>query len=193
MKRIVLASSSPRRHKLLQQLGIPFTAVPSRVEETTSPGEDPSSFVHRMAYQKAAQVAPKVGEALIIGADTIIFHQGQIIGKPVDEKDCFRILQSLSGQHHQVMTSLLVMESTSLQYASHISVTQVTFRYLLEGEIGEYIATGEPFDKAGAYAIQGRGAAFVEGITGCFYTVMGLPLGALLPLLYKMGWSGKAI
>lgn len=192
MKRIVLASTSPRRKTLLTQLGIPFDVVPSNVEEEAANAEeDGKTYVHRMAYRKAYAVASKVEDALVIGADTVVCHQGRIIGKPVHEKDCSAILHALSGDHHQVLTALLVMESQSLQFEGLVSVTWVTFRPLCDGEIQEYILTNEPFDKAGAYAIQGKGAAFVERIEGCFYTVVGLPLGALLPILYKMGWTGR--
>lgn len=191
MKKIVLASASPRREELLKQLGISFTIYPSPWEETRPQSLNPRDYVYHMAYQKAKKVAYLVEDALVIGADTMIYHQGHMIGKPKTQEEAFSILSSLSAEKHQVFTAFVILDTSSLQEESFIQETQVYFRPLKVEEIKEYIHTGEPFDKAGAYAIQGRGAAFISKIEGCFYGVVGLPLGALIPALYKMGWKER--
>lgn len=191
MQSIILASASKRRKRLLEQLGISFICKPSSVVEESSNQSEPHDYVYQLAYRKAERVALEVEDALVIGADTVIFHRDKIIGKPRDEEDAFSILSSLSGERHQVFTAFVIINSNTLQYEKTIQQNDVYFRSLTATEIREYIHTGEPFDKAGAYAIQGKGASFILRIEGCFYGVMGLPLGALVPALYKMGWKGR--
>lgn len=191
MREIILASASKRRQELLRQVGIPFTSIPSQVNEERPTGDNPGPYVEQMAHEKAKTVALQVENALVIGADTVIFHKQEIIGKPDSKEDAFSILSSLSGERHQVWTAFVIIDSTTLKQETTIQWSDVFFRSLTDQEIREYILTGEPFDKAGAYAIQGKGAAFVQKIQGCFYGIVGLPLGALIPALYKMGWKGR--
>lgn len=191
MREIILASASKRRQELLRQVGIPFTSIPSQVNEERPTGDNPGPYVEQMAHEKAKAVALQVENALVIGADTVIFHKQEIIGKPDSKEDAFSILSSLSGERHQVWTAFVIIDSTTLKQETTIQWSDVFFRSLTDQEIREYILTGEPFDKAGAYAIQGKGAAFVQKIQGCFYGIVGLPLGALIPALYKMGWKGR--
>jgi septum formation protein len=196
---LVLASASPRRQVLLSLIGIPFRVVPSGIEEDLSPASasDVGSFVERAAAEKARAVAEKVGEGLILGADTVVVVEGEPLGKPKDEADAARMLRLLSGRDHQVCTGIALMQVEGGRRISDLrahEATTVTFRELSEGEIQAYIATGEPMDKAGAYAVQGRGAALVKRIEGCYYNVVGLPLARLVELLFQLGirpWDWK--
>jgi septum formation protein len=169
-KRIILASASPRRRNLLRQIGFDFTVDESNVAEDTagyaSPGE-----------KKAAEVASRYDEALVIGADTIVVLDGRVLGKPADAADAARMLRSLSGRTHEVYTGFCIVEKPGGRSAADFERTRVTFRALTEDEIGAYVRSGSPMDKAGAYGIQDDfGAIFVERIEGCFYTVVGFPL-----------------
>lgn len=191
MREIILASTSSRRRRLLEQLGISFTCIPSHVEEENPGRGDPGDFVLEMAQKKAKRVALEAENALVIGADTMIYYKGRIIGKPKGEEEAFSTLSSLSGDKHQVWTAFVVINSNTFQQETTIQKNTVYFRSLGEAEIREYILTGEPLDKAGSYAIQGKGAAFVLRIEGCFSGVVGLPLAPLIPALYKLGWKGR--
>ena len=184
---IVLASRSPRRRQLLEQMGLrDFRIVCSDADETASPGLTPPALVEALSARKAAAVqhAAAAGD-LIIAADTVVALDGRVLGKPADGPDAFAMLSALSGRRHQVYTGLTVV--CGAQRLTEHEVTAVTFRSLSSAEICAYIATGEPMDKAGAYGIQGRGALFVEGIEGDYYNVMGLPVCRLGRILARLG------
>ena len=184
---IVLASRSPRRRQLLEQMGLrDFRIVCSDADETASPGLTPPALVEALSARKAAAVqhAAAAGD-LIIAADTVVALDGRVLGKPADGPDALAMLSALSGRRHQVYTGLTVV--CGAQRLTEHEVTAVTFRSLSSAEICAYIATGEPMDKAGAYGIQGRGALFVEGIEGDYYNVMGLPVCRLGRILARLG------
>ena len=184
---IVLASRSPRRRQLLEQMGLrDFRIVCSDADETASPGLTPPALVEALSARKAAAVqhAAAAGD-LIIAADTVVALDGRVLGKPANGPDAFAMLSALSGRRHQVYTGLTVV--CGAQRLTEHEVTAVTFRSLSSAEICAYIATGEPMDKAGAYGIQGRGALFVEGIEGDYYNVMGLPVCRLGRILARLG------
>lgn len=184
---IVLASRSPRRRQLLEQMGLrDFRIVCSDADETASPGLTPPALVEALSARKAAAVqhAAAAGD-LIIAADTVVALDGPGPGQARRRPDAFAMLSALSGRRHQVYTGLTVV--CGAQRLTEHEVTAVTFRSLSSAEICAYIATGEPMDKAGAYGIQGRGALFVEGIEGDYYNVMGLPVCRLGRILARLG------
>jgi len=170
---LVLASRSPRRRDILHQAGIPFVVRPADVDETPFPGEAARDYVTRIAREKAnaASVAP--GE-IVLAADTTVTICGQILGKPLDAADARRMLHMLSGQRHAVLTAICLRSSTRV--IEDCAETSVWFAPLSPQEIEDYAASGEPMDKAGAYAIQGLASKFVERIDGCYFNVMGLPI-----------------
>lgn len=165
-------------------LGLEFEVQPSQVDETGEEG-DPRVLVQELALKKAREVAGRAGDAIVIGADTVVVLESHILGKPVDEADAARMLQLLSGRTHQVMTGLAVLGCGEPLVG--VEVTDVRFRELRPAEIEAYIATGEPMDKAGAYAIQGRGSVMIEGIRGCYFNVVGLPVSKLAGMLRHCG------
>ena len=179
---LILASQSPRRKELLTLLGHPFRVQVASVEETM---EDLpiAQAVARLSHRKAAAIGADADQ-IVIGADTIVVLDGNVLGKPRDAEDAIRMLRSLSGRTHQVMTGVCVMSRE--QVLTHTEITQVTFRPLTEQEIVAYVATKEPMDKAGAYGIQGGAARFVEGIQGDYYNVMGLPVCRLGLMLERI-------
>jgi septum formation protein len=177
---LVLASQSPRRKQLLEMLGIPVTVIPSRVPEVRLPGEMPVPYAERLAQAKALSVPG----ALVLGADTTVVAGGRILEKPADEADALAMLTRLAGRSHEVVTSV-ALKGTQLRVLT--DRTRVTFRAATERQLRDYIATGEPMDKAGAYGIQGYGAALVERIEGDFFGVMGLPVRLVLRLLELEG------
>jgi septum formation protein len=180
---IVLASGSPRRRQLLEMLGLSFRIVPPAVDETRRPAELPEQYVTRLAREKAATVAAREPGAVVLGADTTVVMRAQVFEKPATPEEAVAMLQRLAGRTHQVLTAVAVARDGRLEDA--LDVTDVTFRRLTDDQIAAYVATGEPLDKAGAYAIQGKGAALVEGIRGDFFGVMGLPLRLALELLER--------
>ena len=182
---LVLASGSPRRRQLLEMLGIRFRVVPPDVDETYRNGEAPEAYVVRLARKKASAVAARAPGELVLGADTTVVVRGDVLGKPSSEEEAATMLASLQGRTHQVMTGVALAAGDRVEHA--LDVTDVTFRPLDEATIRAYVATGEPMDKAGAYAVQGRGAMLVEGIRGDFFGVMGLPLRLVLELLERFG------
>ena len=185
--KIILASQSPRRKELLERMGIrDFETISPNVDESAFHGLPPEELVRRLSAEKAAAVAGKVGEdAIVIAADTVVALEGAVLGKPADELDAFKMLSALSGVRHQVYTGVTVCRGGEKQTAHE--VTDVTFRELSEEEIEHYIATGEPMDKAGAYGIQGYGALLIQGISGDYYNVMGLPVCRLSGMLARFG------
>ncbi len=169
---LVLASQSPRRRELLALLGRPFRVQVASVDETMD--DLPiAEAVARLSHRKAAAI-DAAAEEIVIGADTVVVLDGQVLGKPRDREDALRMLRSLSGKTHQVMTGVCVLKGEKVR--THTEVTEVSFRPLTEKEIRDYVATNEPMDKAGAYGIQGGAARFVEGIRGDYYNVVGLPV-----------------
>lgn len=184
---IVLASASPRRRELLEQIGVPFRVMPSGFDEAGAPEQEPTAFVTALAIGKATDVAPKVPSGLIVGADTIVVRDGRILGKPVDDADASRMLGLLSGGWHEVITGIAVIEAATGAVRSAAEVTRVKFRTLLPREVAAYVASGEPADKAGAYAIQGLASMFIERIDGCYFNVVGLPIFRLAELLREFG------
>ena len=183
--RIVLGSASPRRRELLSLIGIPHEVVPADIDETEHPGEAPAAYVERLAREKAAAVARHAPDALVIGADTTVVIDGDILGKPADAADAARMLGRLSGRSHTVYTAVAVEREGQVE--SEIEVVSVSVRPLSDGEIAAYIATREPMDKAGAYGIQGFGATIVERIDGDYFAVMGLSLVRLVRLMRRVG------
>jgi len=181
MSPLVLASASPRRRQLLEMLGIPVEVRPSKVPEERRPGEAPRDYALRLATEKAQAVA---GE-LVLAADTIVVLGDELLEKPADEDDAVRMLTRLQGKTHQVITAVALRSEATVFEA--VDITQVTFRPAREAMLRAYVRTGEPMDKAGAYGIQGYGAALVEGIDGDFFGVMGLPVRLVLDLLAEAG------
>jgi septum formation protein len=178
---LTLASGSPRRRQLLEMLGIPMRVVPSNVPEVRRLNETPLDYVERLAREKALGVSGR----LVLGADTTVIVRDEVLEKPVDQADALRMLGKLQGRTHQVVTSVALVVGGRIHQAT--DVTNVSFRRMSEEFLRAYVETGEPRDKAGAYGIQGYGAALVERIEGDFFSVMGLPLRLVLKLLDEAG------
>ncbi len=183
MSKLILASASPRRASLLKQVGLEFQVIPSNFIEDNTLKMTKQSLTVYFARSKAEEVASRVDEGLIIGADTVVISENEFLGKPGSAKEAFDMLKKLSGTSHQVTTGLAVLDKKSARIRTVHSTTNVWFRTLKDEEITSYIMTGEPFDKAGAYGIQGRAALFVERIQGCYFNVVGLPLSKLAGIL----------
>ena len=184
---MTLASASPRRQALLRTLWIEFRIVPSLADEAGPLPDDGCRRAEALALRKAAEVATRVGEGLVLGADTIVECDGRLLGKPRDRDEARRFLRLLSGRSHLVVTALALVEAGGGRTVTGQEVTEVCVRPLMAEEIDAYIGTDEPLDKAGGYAIQGAGGAFIEGIKGSFTNVVGLPLGRLRALLLRFG------
>jgi septum formation protein len=178
---LTLASSSPRRRQLLEMLGIPVQVVPSNIPEVRRSLETPVDYVERLAREKALSVP---GD-LVLGADTTVVVRDAVLEKPADAADALRMLKRLQGRTHQVVTSVALVSRESVHQAT--DVTNVTFRRVDDDFLEAYVATGEPMDKAGAYGIQGYGAALIERIEGDFFSVMGLPVRLVLNLMREAG------
>lgn len=197
--RLVLASGSPRRRELLALLGLPFDVIPVDLDESARPGESPRDLVRRLAIDKAGSVAvpdldviddsmdggASADAVVVLAADTTVEVAGEILGKPVDADDARRMLRSLSARTHQVHTAVAVRRGARTEH--DIVTTFVTMSPMTEASIDWYVATGEPLDKAGAYAIQGAGGAFVTAIEGSASNVVGLPLTTVVELLRNQG------
>ena len=192
-RRLILASSSPRRREILQAAGIEFDVVPTSVLEERLPGESPEQFVCRMATEKAEAAWQRIAHpcaAPILGADTVVVLENETLGKPDSAEDARRMLRLLSGRQHRVLTGLCLLSPpqtwpsplSELRREVQVASTTVQFSKLTEKEIEEYVASGEPFDKAGGYAIQGLASKYIEGIQGCYFNVVGLPIS----LVYQM-------
>ncbi len=186
--KIILASASPRRVELLSSAGIEFEVAPGDVDESLMPGETPEDHVVRLGRAKAENVAQKGGAGrFYIGADTVVVCEGEIMGKPKDSADAERMLNKLSGISHEVITGFAVYDKERGGVIADTVRTRVYFKHLREEEIRAYIATGCPFDKAGAYAIQGGAAHMVQRIEGSYSNVVGLPLCEVVETLRRMG------
>lgn len=181
---IVLASASPRRRDLLTLAAPDFWVVPAKGEENADPTLPPNEYVCELAKNKAEEVAVMFPDETVIGADTVVIFNGEILGKPKDEEDAQRMLRLLSGNTHSVFTGVAIVSNGQL--TTFAEETRVTFFELDEREVARYVASGEPFDKAGAYGIQDAGALLVKGIEGDYYNVMGLPVGSLYRRLKDM-------
>ena len=193
MSRLILASSSPRRRELLTQIGLKFEVIASNAEENTK-SREPSEMVQELSLLKAtdvfAGIPPEEREGtIVIGADTLVSLGGRVMGKPVDERHAQKMLAELQGNTHQVYTGVSVLEKKNGQWQEHTfyESTDVTFYPVSDGEIREYVATGEPMDKAGSYGIQGLFGIYVKGINGDYNNVVGLPAARLF---YEMKKSG---
>jgi|LSQX01.1.fsa_nt_gb septum formation protein len=192
MARIVLASASPRRRELLKQIGIEFTVVESKIAESNENGFSAGELAQYLAYEKALSVAKSIArdndktETLVIGADTIVVKD-QILGKPKDRNDAFKMLKVLQGSWHEVITGVAVISTFGYKNIKTFEITRVKMKELSEQAINAYIDTSEPCDKAGSYGIQGLGAVLVEKIDGCYFNVVGLPLARLSNILSEFG------
>lgn len=175
-RRYYLASQSPRRRSLLQLIGLQFEVIPSHVDEESCTEQDPVRHVLQLSLAKAAEVARRIDSGLVVGADTIVVLDGEILGKPVDEREAVAMLQRLSGRTHEVYTGFAIVCKPEGLEVTGYEKTSVHFRELQAWEIESYVATGSPMDKAGAYGIQDQSALFADRIEGCFYNVVGFPL-----------------
>ncbi|HKG16010.1 MAG TPA: Maf family protein [Pyrinomonadaceae bacterium] len=182
MRPLVLASSSPRRTEILTAVGWPFEAQPAHIDETRLEGESPEDFVSRLAREKAERVAGTRLFGLVLGADTTVVVDGHVLEKPRDEDDARRMLRLMSERWHEVLTGVALVSAESGRVAGGLERTRVRFAAMTDEEIAWHVETGSVLDKAGAYAIQGRAALFIEGIEGDYWNVVGLPVR----LVYKL-------
>jgi septum formation protein len=187
---LILASSSPRRHELLAQAGFDFTVESADINEDPQPGEAPAKYVQRLAVEKAQAVWDRhkadddsADPITVLGADTTVVLEGEILGKPASVADARRMLERLAGRTHQVMTGIAAI--TRNVTVSDVEITQVFFDLIDESELAHYLSTGEPLDKAGAYGIQGYAARWIPRVEGCYFNVMGLPLSRTIALIAK--------
>lgn len=188
--KLILASASARRAQILRDAGLPFQIISSAIDEALMEGESPQDLVRRLAEQKAQLVAARaVGPAIVVGADTVVVLEGKILGKPRSAEEARAMLEQLSGRTHAVITGIALIRLPDEAARQEVETTEVTFAPLTDEEISRYVSTGEPFDKAGAYAIQGRGGRYVTRIEGDYFNVVGLPLGKLYRLLKELGWK----
>ncbi len=184
---IILASASPRRQQLLTQIGLNFFVEPSCIDENLNCEMDFGHLVAEIAFQKAAAVAKKHEKGLVLGADTIVVLDEEVLGKPATLQEAEGMLSHLSGRWHRVFTGLTLIDAATNICLKEFEESQVKFKDLSSSEIQNYVETGEPLDKAGAYAIQGKGALFVEKIYGDYYNIVGLPLFKLNTMLIRFG------
>src|ERR1700730_16029528 len=188
--KLILASASVRRAEILHDAGFSFVVLSSAVDETPVPGESPHELVQRLADAKADLVAARaVGPSVIIAADTEVVLDGQVLGKPRTSEDARHMLLKLSGRTHSVITGVTIIRLPDAERRSFVETTHVHFAAIPEEEIRRYLATGEPFDKAGSYAIQGRAGRSVSRVEGCSLNIVGLPLARLCQALLELGWS----
>lgn len=185
---LILASASPRRRELLEQIGLTFEVETADIDETPRLAEDPIAYVKRLAEHKAAAVFARHterGRLIVLGADTAVVIDDQILGKPADDAAAVRMLRLLSGKNHSVITGVALITAKVPPLVA-AEITEVEFRSLPDAEIAAYVATGEPMGKAGAYAIQGRAAKFIPRIAGCYFNVVGLPLARVTAMLAEL-------
>lgn len=182
---IVLASASPRRQELLRQVGLTFRIIPSQVNEEITEPMSPGALVEHLSLMKAQAVASQVPDALVLGSDTIVVVDGDVLGKPRDRADAIAMLQRLSGRAHEVMTGVALVCSERHMVAHE--VTKVRFASLTGEQIERYVDSGEPMDKAGSYGIQGRASAMISSIDGDYFNVVGLPLCRTVQMLSHFG------
>jgi len=188
--KLILASASERRAEILSDAGFSFSRMSSAIDETPFPGESAHDLVQRLAFAKAELVAARaVAPAIVIGADTEVTLEGHIFGKPRSTDDARRMLEKLSGRTHAVVTGVALIRLPDAERLTFVDSTLVLFASLTEEDITRYLATGEPHDKAGGYAIQGHAGRFIPRIEGCYFNVVGLPLARLQHALTELGWS----
>jgi septum formation protein len=188
--KLILASASVRRAEILHEAGFSFTVLSSAIDETPYPGESAHDLVQRLAFAKAELIAARaVGPAIVIGADTEVTLEGHIFGKPRSTDDARHMLEKLSGRTHAVVTGVALIRLPDAERFTFVESTLVHFNMLSAEEISRYLATGEPHDKAGGYAIQGRAGRYIPRIEGCYFNVVGLPLAGLQHALTSLGWS----
>jgi septum formation protein len=186
---LILASGSPRRRELLRLLGLPFQVQVSHALEPPFAGGDPGEYAAELALAKARQVAAaRRRRATVLGADTVVVLEGRVFGKPADDAEAAAMLAALSGRTHQVITGVALIGPEPGREETVAVRTDVTFRTLSPEQIARYVASGEPRDKAGAYAIQGRAAPLITGLAGCYFNVVGLPLAIVAELLAERGY-----
>ncbi|RPI01550.1 MAG: septum formation protein Maf [Ignavibacteriae bacterium] len=192
MKPLILASQSPRRKKLLKQIGMKFRVIPSHAAEVFSAHQSPGENAQRIALEKAADVAAHVRKGIVIGADTIVVLDQHVLGKPKSKDDAKRMLRLLSGREHSVFTGFALKDAETGKHTAGVEETKVRFRKLTEKEISDYVNSGSLMDKAGSYGIQDDfGAVFVERINGCFYNVVGFPLARFYSTLQRFSDEGE--
>lgn len=185
---LILASASPRRRELLMQAGMSFEVVPAAIDETRRAGEDPAAYVQRLALEKAEAIHTLHPDCFVIGADTTVEIDGHALEKPVDRADAERMLRALSDRTHHVHTGIALFSPTARR--GHLETTSVTFNAIDEADLARYLDSEEPYDKAGAYGIQGYAARWIPRIEGDYFNVMGLPIAATVRLLHELGYSG---
>jgi septum formation protein len=191
--KLILASASARRAEILRNAGITFTVLSSAVDETPIPGESPQAMVKRLALAKAELVAARaLGPAIVIAADTTVVLEGEVLGKPRTSDDARHMLEKLSGRTHLVITGVAVIRLPDVERREFVETTHVHFAAVSPEEISNYLASGEPFDKAGSYAVQGLAGRFIPRIEGCYFNVVGLPLARLCRELGELGWSAES-
>ena len=192
--KLILASSSPRRAEILANAGLPFSVLSSAVDESPNPGETPAALVQRLANAKADLVTARaVGPAIVVGADTVVVLDDKILGKPRSSDEARHMLQQLSGRTHSVLTGVAMVRLPDGERRQFTESTLVHFRPVTQEEIASYLATEEPHDKAGAYAIQGQAGRYIPRIEGCYFNVVGLPLSRVLTELQSLGWPGTSL
>jgi septum formation protein len=184
---LVLASGSPRRAQILRASDWPFEVEAANIDETAREGEAPIEYVERLACEKAEAVASGRASGLVLGADTVVVVGGQVLGKPADEADARRMLKLLDGRWHDVLSGVALVRAETNEVLVAHELTRVRFASMSDAEIDWYVSTGEPADKAGAYAIQGRAALFIEEIEGDYWNIVGLPIR----LVYKLAAESK--
>lgn len=184
LPKLILASGSPRRSEILMSVGWPFTKIVPEIDETERPGEPPEDYVRRLAKEKAEAIAAENPDSTVLGADTTVVINGEIIGKPVDTADARRMIALLSGNWHEVLTGVAVARNGST--AVGLQRTKVKFAEMTPKEIDFLVERGDPLDKAGAYAVQAQAALFIEGIDGDYWNVVGLPIN----LVYRLVTNG---
>lgn len=187
MQTLILASSSPRRRELLENLQLPFEISSSNIDETFDKNMSPEQIVMELAHRKAKCVAMKRPDAFVIGSDTIVFFDGQVLGKPNTEQEAAEMLKKLSGNSHYVYTGVSIISPTN--HVNFFEKTEVVFWELTDEHIANYIQTGEPFDKAGSYGIQGYGSLLVKKINGDYFSVVGLPIARTIRELKNLGYK----
>ncbi len=190
---LYLASTSPRRQELIRMLGLPYLIKPSDVDETINSPMSPSQLVETLAFRKAYTVyeqlklSQEAKDGIVIGSDTVVVHEGHVLGKPKDAEEAFQMLSKLQGNTHQVYTGITCLDLQSGRSETSHRVTHVTMKSLSEQQIRRYISTGEPLDKAGSYGIQGLGATIIDRIDGDYFNVVGMSLALLSELLARFG------
>ena len=191
-RELVLASASPRRRELISLFGLPYRVLPpAEVDESIHDHEPADKAATRLARLKAHSTASRIDTGVVLGADTIVVCDGQLLGKPVDEEDALRMLRLLNGREHQVYTGVVLLEVSGglvVREQSDVVCTRVWFRRVSEDHLRRYVATGEPLDKAGAYGAQGFGSTLIERIEGCYFNVVGLPVSRVCAMLESWGF-----